>query len=353
MEVVKSRPGNSIASRVAAYRRCGSCLVILLIILVVIGYTSFNKSKENISYVKQTIRDTSSSSSTKTVVPVPVYPSLRSSTPSASRSNITSNKESTSVKLSPKPISSKNISSSNISSSVLPKRMRLLDYATGKYILGIGDSLTYGVTLKNVILSKHSYIERLSNMLGPKIQARAFGYPELKTLDLIEEIDGIMSDSKFRKNITIVAILSGTNDLLQGDLSYQTILENLVEMHKKIHESEESKSRSVYTIAISIPYVNRPRVNDRIRHRVNQGLKEYVEACSFRVFYCDLSIFDPPPKNDTSIVISRRLDDSVTTYLAEDGIHLTTAGYDLMAEVLYDTISKAEIQPALYNNKTC
>jgi lysophospholipase L1-like esterase len=354
MEVVKQRPGNSIASRVAAYRRCGVLLTMVLVILVIVGYISFNREKKDIVYTKKIKREVGG--------PLKALRSSSSALPIDHHTNITAGSSSAATNTSSNSafsLDNCNTSSTKTSIKSAGKSINLLDYAVGRYFIGIGDSLTYGSLTNEDQTQHHPYIDKLSELLHKQINIRAFGYPGIKSLDLQDKLIDIVSDSQFQKNISIIAILAGTNDLVQGDIPYQTILENLIELHKKVHESDESKARAIYTIAISIPYVNRIRVNNRIRVRVNQGLKVYAESCSYRVVYCDLSLFDPPTQATESNATAasrmrRRLDGSAgVNYIGADGVHLTAAGYDRMAEQLYETILKTKIQPQRYDNQTC
>lgn len=192
-------------------------------------------------------------------------------------------------------------------------------------VLCFGDSLTVGFqspTRENPTGRDTPYGQFLQSLLGNAVVVRTSGICGELTSEMVR---------RFQRDVltfrpAYVPILGGTNDL-GWNASPRDILHNLIEMY------EETLAIGSRPIPVMIPSI---RVEDASgnpeghewlaghlarRHEVNQRILDY--ATSKGIGYVDLFTATAEPE-------SGRL----AANYSNDGIHLTTAGYQLFAQLV-------------------
>ena len=135
---------------------------------------------------------------------------------------------------------------------------------------------------------------------------------------------------------THVVILAGTNDLhtlrhAGGHRSAEDVVEDVKTLHKRALAS------GARTLALTVPQPAFESVRPQIalgRGEINDGLRMFAEA-SVNVSLVDLEL--ALPHLNASEAERQRLWD--------DGLHLTPAGYDQLADAVYDALLKAGATP--------
>ncbi len=210
--------------------------------------------------------------------------------------------------------------------------------ATAPLIICFGDSLTAGYqvpTAINSVGSETPYGAFLQEFVGDRARVTVSG--------VCGELTGEMA-LRFRRDVLghaprFVVVLGGTNDLGMNGQP-QEIMRNLLKMY------ESALGSQVQPIAVTVPsirvegYAAEPAevgswLRDHIERRLTlNGL--IGEYCTRRGLGCvDLFTATAEP---------------ATQFLAEpysnDGLHLTTAGYRLLATMLYRQIFHDKLEEA-------
>ncbi len=192
-------------------------------------------------------------------------------------------------------------------------------------VVCFGDSLTAGFqspTRDNPQGRSTPYGERLQEMLGPAVQVRMSG--------ICGELTGEMV-LRFRRDVLdhkpdYVAILGGTNDLGWNALPAE-IMRNLVKLY------ELTLSAWAIPIPVTVPSI---RIEDGQAGR--EGEAWLAEHLARRRHLNGLIQEYAGSKNIASVDLFEATTEPGTFQLAamysNDGIHLTTAGYRLFAELV-------------------
>lgn len=200
---------------------------------------------------------------------------------------------------------------------------------TQSHIVCFGDSLTAGFqspTVDHPQGIETPYGRFLQELIGPSVRVSVSG--------ICGELTGEMA-MRFRSAVlmhhpTHVVILGGTNDL-GWNAAPADIMRNLLKMY------ELALAAGVKPVPVTVPSI---RVGDDLRSE--EGRRWFAEHLERR---CELNgsiLRYAESKGLTAFDIFTATVDPETQQLAaqysNDGLHLTTAGYRLMAERLYQEI---------------
>jgi lysophospholipase L1-like esterase len=197
------------------------------------------------------------------------------------------------------------------------------------HIVCFGDSLTAGFqspTADNPQGAETPYGQFLQELAGPSVRVSVSG--------LCGELTGDMA-MRFRSAALVhepayVVILGGTNDL-GWNATPAAILRNLLQMY------ELAAAAGVTPVPVTVPSI---RVSDDLsseegrrwfaehldrRRQLNRLILRYAESKGLAAF--DLFAATAEPETQ-----------QLAAQYSNDGLHLTTAGYRLMAERLYQEV---------------
>lgn len=197
------------------------------------------------------------------------------------------------------------------------------------HIVCFGDSLTAGFqspTPDNPQGAETPYGRFLQELIGPAVRVSVSG--------ICGELTGEMA-MRFRSAVlayqpTHVVILGGTNDL-GWNAAPADIMRNLLKMY------EQAVGAGVTPVPVTVPSI---RVGDDLcseegrrwfaehrerRCQLNGSILRYAESKQLAAF----DLFTATAEPETHQLAAR---------YSNDGLHLTTAGYRLMAERLYKEI---------------
>jgi lysophospholipase L1-like esterase len=203
---------------------------------------------------------------------------------------------------------------------------------TLSHIICFGDSLTAGFqspTADNPQGEETPYGRFLQELTGPAVQVSISG--------VCGELTGEMA-MRFRSAVlayrpTYVVILGGTNDL-GWNAAPSDIMRNLLKMY------EQALAGEIKPVPVTVPSI---RVGDDLshgegrrwlaehldrRHQLNRLILRYAESKGMAAF----DLFSATAEPETQQLEAR---------YSNDGLHLTTAGYRLMAERLYREVFSA------------
>ena len=196
-----------------------------------------------------------------------------------------------------------------------------------KRILAFGDSLTKGTYRKEGKPGVHPYSKHLLELLkGSK--------PDTKFEIFEEGVNGecacnsmakrLPDELEYRKDIDLVIIIAGTNDLLKNDCAHEC---DLFEAIKRLHETaHRKKAKSVITTILEstfTPAKLTPQEYRDIISEVNQNIRGYANQKSImgKTMLCDIA--DEFPRKAPPLI---------------DRIHPSPEGYDKLAEILFNCI---------------
>lgn len=196
-------------------------------------------------------------------------------------------------------------------------------------IICFGDSLTAGFqspTPEHPAGQETPYGHFLQEWLGPSVDIRISG--------ICGELTGEMA-MRFRRDVlqhqpSHVVVLGGTNDL-GWNARPPDIMRNLVKMY------ELARASQIIPVPVTIPSVRVEVASGGAEAQawVRQHLERRAELNGLIEHYA-------VSKALSWVDLNRATAESATHYLAEgysnDGLHLTTAGYRLLARLLYDRV---------------
>ncbi|HSB44864.1 MAG TPA: GDSL-type esterase/lipase family protein [Nitrospira sp.] len=204
-------------------------------------------------------------------------------------------------------------------------------------IICFGDSLTAGFqspTPENPAGQETPYGQFLQERLGASVEIRVSG--------ICGELTGEMA-MRFRRDVlqqqpSHVVLLGGTNDL-GWNAQPADIMRNLVKMY------ELARASKIIPIPVTVPSIRveatgggpdaEAWIEQHLVRRVelNGLIREY--AVSHNVPWIDLFAATAEPS-------TRRL----AAQYSNDGLHLTTSGYRLLARLLYDGVFARSVSSA-------
>ena len=209
-------------------------------------------------------------------------------------------------------------------------------------ILCFGDSLTFGMTSG----LPHPYTTKLQEHFNLRDKKRPGNHQMLHQVELYNagrsgekvryemfpRLQGILQG---RTEYNWVIILGGTNDLFGMESIWAevnkvkdelSIFNAIVRLHRAAHET------GAKTVAMTIPAlqceVDRKRrisIIMEARLKINEMIRNFVKHSGEKVLLADL---------DKKMPLSR------DKMLCGDGIHLTPSAYDLMADIIYDSMKE-------------
>ena len=192
-----------------------------------------------------------------------------------------------------------------------------------------GDSLTAGFqspTADNPQGIKTPYGRFLQELTGPSVRVSVSG--------ICGELTGEMA-MRFRSAVLIhqpthVVILGGTNDL-GWNAAPAVIMRNLLKMY------ELATAAGIQPVPVTVPSV---RVGDDLRSE--EGRRWFAEHLNRRRQLNGLILRYAESKRLAAFDLFAATVEPDTQQLAalysNDGLHLTTAGYRLLSELLYDQV---------------
>ena len=208
-------------------------------------------------------------------------------------------------------------------------RIHLIMTIASSHIVCFGDSLTAGFqspTVENPQGAETPYGRFLQELTGPAVRVSVSG--------ICGELTGEMA-MRFRSAVlmhqpTHVVILGGTNDL-GWNAAPADIMRNLLKMY------EQAAAAGIKPVPMTVPSI---RVGDDLRseegrrwfaehrdrrRRLNEFILRYAESKGLGA----IDLFAATAEPETQQLAAR---------YSNDGLHLTTAGYRLVAERLYQEV---------------
>lgn len=193
-------------------------------------------------------------------------------------------------------------------------------------ILAFGDSLTEGWCSFGAKF--HPYTSKLQSLLQSLCKSKSFNIVNRgvsgETTDQMNSRLPVVLDKD--GPLDLVIILGGTNDLgFSLDKDGEPLFQRLRSLH------EIALKQCPVSVAITIPesgFDERSAVLGEKRTKVNELLKNYVQDCAGKMLVSDLS--SKLPHNSLSEQDRRKF--------WHDELHFSPAGYDRMAEIIFDDI---------------
>lgn len=187
-------------------------------------------------------------------------------------------------------------------------------------IVAFGDSLTAGFqspTEENPMGDSTPYGEFLHKLLGGAVEVQVRGINGELTTEMVMRFSRDVLSLK----PDYVMILGGTNDL-GWNARPQEIMRNLVTMY------ERAKGAEIIPVAITVPSIRGFDELIHPRHVLNNLILEYCQTHAQPV----VDLFIATAEADSLRLAER---------YSNDGLHLTTEGYQLLADLLYRHVFKS------------
>ncbi len=214
-------------------------------------------------------------------------------------------------------------------------RSVMADSSTLCTIICFGDSLTAGYqspTTERPQIRETPYGAFLQEMLGARASVAVSG--------VCGELTGEMA-MRFRQDVlahspSYVVILGGTNDL-GWNARPAEIVRNLLKMY------ETARAARVEPVAVTVPSIRIAAdgaggegaswIQDHLtrRHALNTLIRDY---CATQSVAC-VDLFQATLEPDTQYLASA---------YSNDGLHLTTEGYQRLAGLLYDQVFRSRLE---------
>ncbi len=196
-------------------------------------------------------------------------------------------------------------------------------------IVCFGDSLTAGFqspTYANPAGAETPYGRFLQERLGPAVEIRISG--------ICGELTGEMA-MRFRQDVlrhqpSHVVILGGTNDL-GWNAQPADIMRNLVKMY------ESARASQIVPVPVTVPSIRAEEasaspdaeawIEQHLQRRadLNNLIRDYAVSKQLRWIDLFTATAEQPTRQ-------------LAHEYSNDGLHLTTAGYRLLAQLLYDQV---------------
>lgn len=200
-----------------------------------------------------------------------------------------------------------------------------------KYILAFGDSLTKGFYMNGI--KYHPYTNKFNSLLVENEFENYKAFPSgvngettKSMLDRLKTFFGESSKSPFKYSIII--IFAGINDL--GYSSADKIVENIMELHNIARNGGVN-----FTVLVTLPENECDKIYSfytERRQEANDFFRSKVKGTE-NVFLCDL---------DKEIKFSSMSKEDKEKYW-DDGLHFSPAGYDLIGEILFNTLKETNL----------
>jgi lysophospholipase L1-like esterase len=189
-----------------------------------------------------------------------------------------------------------------------------------RLIVAFGDSLTVGYqspTRDDPFYRETPYADFLGRRLGGRAEIIVKGISG----EMTEEMPGRFSRDVLALLPGYVVILGGSNDLGWG-VEPVRIMDNLLGMYK------DSLDAGIVPVAVTPPSILGFDPLIPPRQRLNAMIKEHAAALGIPC----VDMFTASAEPETFRLAGR---------CSNDGLHLSTEGYRLLADLLYDEVFKA------------
>ena len=232
-----------------------------------------------------------------------------------------------------------------------------------KIVFCYGDSLTFGLVPNEGPHPYGPFLEsELNNLYSsghpPTTVVQTLGFPgmtALTMLELVEKEQGTCFIVENVPNLSVMIILTGTNDLGQSVMAHEqldpgaigsdgiakTILEHITNLHKATLEcAKREGNMDMRILSLGIPgsefQKNHPAAAS-IVVEINKGLKEFASSYNMqsphgKIVYCDFPF---------------EYDDSKSKW-GPDGLHLSRGGYEELGKALAPQVKT--ILDMMYND---
>ena len=184
-------------------------------------------------------------------------------------------------------------------------------------IVAFGDSLTVGYqspTRENDLYIETPYVDFITKKTGDSLEFIVKGISGELTEEMIRRFD----EDVLALKPNYVIILGGTNDIGWG-LSMESIADNLFSMY------DMAIKASIVPIAVTVPSIRGFDSLIHPRQVLNDMIKKH--CISLNITYVDFF------KASSEKEIQR-----LSAVYSNDGLHLSTAGYKLLGDLLYKDV---------------
>mmetsp|Transcript_15722 Transcript_15722/g.23818 ORF Transcript_15722/g.23818 Transcript_15722/m.23818 type:complete len:246 (+) Transcript_15722:106-843(+) len=190
-------------------------------------------------------------------------------------------------------------------------------------ILCFGDSITTGMSPPNSELFPFAlYLEHAMQQTH-NVKVHNLGLPGFTANQMINDIDGehgLRKTLKTGDSIDVVIIMAGTNDLMYT-VEVNTVIDSITSLHRVCHDEGVR-----YTVAIGIP----PSVHQSSNPEISNRAQTINDALSHYCASDPNTLFVPFP-------FEFQLESDLW---ANDGIHFSPKGYQVLGESLFPLLQK-------------
>jgi lysophospholipase L1-like esterase len=230
-------------------------------------------------------------------------------------------------------------------------------------VLTFGDSLTHGMSIVNGnnidgIYPYSKYLKKFFiNDEDTQTIINESGISGELASRMIKRLPNVIKD---HKNVRVISILAGTNDL-GHQKSPIDIAQSIIDLHEIAHTSNTGNSDNanyIYTILLTIPQINwRIKQNDRLI--INKILRNYVLSCNTG---SGSNVVGSTGKNtgvNSSVDVNTRVilvdienewdqkNEKNDIFWSIDKVHLSEKGYEALARKVYVAMKNTMITPTL------
>ncbi|CAF1005572.1 unnamed protein product [Rotaria sordida] len=198
------------------------------------------------------------------------------------------------------------------------------------HILAFGDSLTEGYYRYG--LAFHPYATHLTNLFDSanipvKIHQQGVS-GERVVPSMVKRLHRLLENNV---SYDWIIILGGTNDLGSSSSAEDIFKKGLEPMYEMCLNRAQSKAKLVAMTVIENAHDSPTHARDKNRQELNRMIRDYVANANDqnRVYLVDL---------DKGIPYHSVDDNKEREQIWDDTIHLTAAGYDRMATLIFDAI---------------
>ena len=205
-------------------------------------------------------------------------------------------------------------------------------------VICVGDSITYGIGATTI--ARDSYPSQLANMLGAKYYVKNYGVSSSTMIDNREYTDYVYTAERskaykstdeyknsLRSNPDIVIIGLGANDAYHSNLNTainqeQYFLDSAIAL-----ANEYLSLESAPTVIFLVPSdrFDAQYRRDYIKNVISPAIYEAAETVGAQVI-------------DLNTLFEEYANTKNTSYIYTDGVHLTTLGYQVVANAIYQHI---------------
>lgn len=232
--------------------------------------------------------------------------------------------------------STSDYSGHNTNSPVFPAN--LIEYLRDKIYIGVGDEYTSGIEKEAVGLnsSAYQYSTFFNSLLEQSmihVEVLNLGAVDDTCSTILKKLPSILS----KKTTGVVGIECGWNDLKRKGTSAEKVMQNLVKLHRVVHDSSLI---SVFSVAFTIPILStttKSQSTDQLA--LNKMIRQFVKKCPTKIVLLDIaSLLDP------SLPIN-------SIFWTENKQTLTDLGFDKIGKSLFDSLEKFSLENSVGNTK--